>query len=219
MAVKKKPQAPVTERVKKYRIVGLEPKAADFVIAYLEEGRIVARAARRVKISEEQGYALFSRPDVQEAIDRQLRRVREKFEINIEHVIRELALIGFARMGDYTRVDGKGQRVLALADCTDEELAAVASIETDVEELYEGHGKNREQIGVVKKTKFKLHDKQAALVNLRRHLGGLFDAKKDPGDAEEEDKATSIASRIRDAMVEIDETTGKAPELDDSADT
>ncbi len=71
-------------------------------------------------------------------------------------VVDELRKIGFANMADYVSVDGD----LDFAALTRDQTAALS--EVSIENLGDG----------AKRVKFKLHDKQAALVSLGRQAAG-----------------------------------------------
>lgn len=200
-----------------YRISGLDPKAAKFVLAFLGEANFVAsKAAASAGISASTARSMLKRPEVAEAIRRQLQRIQERFELTVEDVVKELALIGFARMGSFTQLDETGRLVPALEKCSPEELAAVSALEYEENEIYGGRGDKRAVVGVNRKTKFKLHDKRAALVDLRKHLGGQYDAQKSgpesgapPG--EDQDLRTK-AQRLRQMVREIEELDGDSPD-------
>ena len=55
---------------------------------------------------------------------------------------------------------------------TRDKAAAIAQVE--IEEVLEGEGDDAERI---RKTKFKLHDKRAALVDIGKHLGAFVEKK------------------------------------------
>lgn len=96
------------------------------------------------------------------------KEVSEKVAISVESVIAELAKIGFANMKDYFRDKGG----FLVDRVTRDEAAAIAQIE--VEEVIEGDGDDAK---LIRKTKFKLHDKRAALVDIGKHLGAFVDKK------------------------------------------
>ena len=187
-------------KLDKYRVRGLGPKEASFVIAYLDEGHIISRAARSVGLTEAQGQRIFKKPEVREAIARHQRRMRQQFEINTETVVQELALIGFARMGNYIKFDRDGAPLPDLENCSETELAAIAAIEFDESTSKDGE--------ITRKVKFKLADKRAALVDIRKHLGGQYDAPAAKTLDDQGTQARTMAQKIRDALLQIDSTTG-----------
>jgi hypothetical protein len=84
-------------------------------------------------------------------------------------VVDELRKIAFANTGDYMKSTPEGYPYVDFSTLTPDQTAALAEVTVD---FVNGRGKDAR-----KRVKFKLHDKQAALVSLGRHFG-LFDPKK-----------------------------------------
>ncbi len=91
----------------------------------------------------------------------------ERAEIDAESVLRELGRIGFANMLDYMTISSDGRPVVDLSRITREKAAALAP-EVVVEYLKDGRNEHTSE---VRRIKFKLQDKQAALVNIGKYLG------------------------------------------------
>ena len=118
------------------------------------------------------GYQLLQKPPVAALIAERQRDLQRRTEITQERVIAELARIGFAdirravkwsptlgeQIVDDTVVQTNGVMVVDSDDLDDDTAAAISEI-----------AQTRDGI------KIKLHDKQAALVSIGRHLG-IFDA-------------------------------------------
>jgi phage terminase small subunit len=96
-------------------------------------------------------------------------------EISIADVITELGKIGFANMMDYVEIEG-GDPIVDLSAMTHEQAAAIGEI--TVETYMEGKGPDAEKI---KRTKLKLLDKRAALVDIGKHLGAFKEDEKNKG--------------------------------------
>jgi phage terminase small subunit len=96
----------------------------------------------------------------------------ERSGIEIAAVVGELAKIGFASAKHYLRVLPGGEPAVDLSGLDDEQFAALA--EVTVEDYVDGRGEDARD---VRKVRFKLHNKQAALVSILEHLGG-FPARK-----------------------------------------
>jgi phage terminase small subunit len=111
-------------------------------------------AARIVELTEEKMAA--------ERLARD--RAQVKFDLSAERVIGELARIGFANMQDYLTVGPDGELRFDYARITRDQAAAITEI--TIEEF-----KGRK----VRRIKFKLADKQTALVSLGKHLGIFAD--------------------------------------------
>jgi phage terminase small subunit len=93
-------------------------------------------------------------------------RAIERTAITKTRVATELAKIAFASMGDYTRAEGTS-RVLDLTNVTEDQLAAVQQLETDV--YVQGKGETAK--AVVRVKKFRLHDKRQALMDIAALFG------------------------------------------------
>jgi phage terminase small subunit len=85
-------------------------------------------------------------------------------------VAAELAKIGFANMADYFFPGDDGDPHLDFSRLTREQTAALC--EVTVEEFKEGRGKDARD---VRRVKFKLADKRAALVDLAKMNGWIVD--------------------------------------------
>jgi phage terminase small subunit len=90
----------------------------------------------------------------------------EKTAISAARVIEELAKIGFANMADYMRVGIDGDPRLHFDELSRDQAAALQEVTVDT--YLEGHGDDARE---VKRVKFRLADKRAALVDLGKHLG------------------------------------------------
>lgn len=90
----------------------------------------------------------------------------EKLAITKERVLRELSLIGFANMLDYVRVTEAGDPEIDLSRLERDTAAAVQ--EVTIDSYQDGRGEDAKE---VKRIRFKLGDKRAALVDMGKHLG------------------------------------------------
>jgi len=120
-------------------------------------------------------WQFFTRPWVKEEIERRMKSSRQRFDVSQETLVQELAAIGFARLSNLLDVQEDGTAVVNLKNLGEAERAAISEITVD--EYQEGHG---EEARPVKKVKIKLHDKNAALEKLMRHMG-LFKDKVEHG--------------------------------------
>jgi phage terminase small subunit len=96
--------------------------------------------------------------------------------IEATRVLHELAKLAFANMADYMRVGPDGDPVLDFSKLTRDQAAAL--VEVTVEDFLDGRGENARQ---VRRVKFKLADKRAALVDLGKHLGLFKDRVEHTG--------------------------------------
>lgn len=89
----------------------LTDRAARFVQEYLidlNREKAAVRAGYSAKSARTQAYTLMQNPDVIKAMDAGKKLIAERAMINQDEVIKELALIGFADMQDFIKVDESG---------------------------------------------------------------------------------------------------------------
>jgi len=124
------------------------------------------RLAGYEKPHRQNAHRLMTNDDIKARVAEIQGRAAERAEITAQMVIEELAKIGFANMLDYIRPTDEGDAYVDLSQLTREQAAAIS--EVTVEDFKEGRGEFARD---VRKIKFKLHDKRAALVDIGKHLG------------------------------------------------
>lgn len=145
-------------------------KAADKQRIFVRE-YLLDRNGKRAAIA-----AGYSRKTAEAAASRLLRNVKvaaeieqltekrvEKLEITADRVLQELARLAFLDPRKFFNDDGSLKQITELDDDT---AAALAGME--VEDLFEGRGEDRTQLGCTRKVKFNL--KLGALQALGKHL-------------------------------------------------
>lgn len=152
-----------------------------FIGAFLREGnatQAAIEAGYSAKTAAQGAGQLFRNIKVSTEIARRRAKLAQKLEISAERIVAELAKIGFANMQDFTRLVGE-DRVVDLSAATRDQLAAVGEI--TIEDFKDGRG---EEARDVRRVKFKLLDKRAALVDLGKHLGMFIERSEvgRPGD-------------------------------------
>lgn len=146
-----------------------------FVAEYLIDlnaKQAAIRAGYSPRTAEQQGSRLLSNAKVAAAIAEAKAKRSERTEITQDRVLEEFAKIGFANIEDYIVIVG-GEPVIDLSAMSRDQAAAVS--EVTVEDFKDGRGEDARD---VRRVKFKLHDKHAALVSLARHLGMFNDKLK-----------------------------------------
>lgn len=123
------------------------------------------------KTAQEQSSRLLSNVKVRAAVEKAQGRIATKLDITVERIAIELAKLGFSNMQDYIGITSGGDPYTDLSKLTRDQAAALQEI--TVEEYTEGRGEDARQ---VKRTRFKLADKRAALVDLGKHIGMFKDA-------------------------------------------
>ena len=139
----------------------------------LAKGATALEAYKRAGYAPESGNArrLRCEPEVAARVEELLARGAERTTVTIQRVVEELAKIGFANMLDYVTLGPDGDAFLDLSSLTRDQAAAIS--EVIVADYKDGRGAKARDM---RKIKFKLHDKKAALVNLGNHLG-MFKSK------------------------------------------
>ncbi|WP_163869564.1 terminase small subunit [Myxococcus eversor] len=148
----------------------LTPKQRAFVREYLKDScaaQAAIRAGYSAKTADSAGSRLLRNVKVQAALEEMeaalAEAVGDEVTVEVAEVIRELRYLAFSDIGQGV---GELGGVRNLKDMPEGFRRAISSIE--VEELFEGKGEEREQVGIV--TKVKLWPKDKALELLGRFL-------------------------------------------------
>jgi phage terminase small subunit len=160
-----------------------------FVLAYAasDNGKQSAiEAGYSVHTAAMQASRLLTRDNVVAAIERVKNKLVIRHEVTLDWVITELKKIAGANMGDYFEVGADGLPRLNWSRLTRDQKAAMSEVTVDIvgsEPIGERieDGAVYDVFAPVKRVRFKLHDKRAALVDLGKHLG-LFDGHEAGGD-------------------------------------
>jgi phage terminase small subunit len=148
-------------------------KQTRFVAEYLTDlngTQAAIRAGYSAKTAQEQGSRLLSNVMVAAAIEAAQEARAHRTGVTADRVVAELAKIGFANMADYMKATPGGDPYFDFSALTRDQAAALC--EVTVEDFKDGRG---EESRDVRRVKFKLADKRAALVDLGRHLGLFVD--------------------------------------------
>lgn len=159
--------------------MALTAKQARFVEEYLIDlnaTQAAIRAGYSAKTAGQQGERLLKNVEVAAAVAEAQQARSARTEITQDAVLRELAKIGFANMQDYMRAGPDGDPYLDFSDLTRDQAAALA--EVTVEDFKDGRGEDARD---VRRVKFKLADKRAALVDIGKHLGMFKDRVEHSG--------------------------------------
>ena len=145
---------------------GLTPFQRRFVAEYTRSynaAKAVELAGGSSKSAMSTGYALLKKKHIQEAIRGELEKLSEPARLTAERVLHELIRISFYDPKDMYEDNGNLKNV---PDMDEDVRRVIASVEVD--ELFEGRGKNRTQVGFTKKVK--MQNKIDALSILAKHL-------------------------------------------------
>jgi phage terminase small subunit len=158
--------------------LNLAPKQKRFVEEYLLDPnatKAATKAGYSPKSASTIGKQLLQKPTVSKALLQKQKKRADKMGITAEMVLDELRKCGFSNMQDYMKSTKDGDPYLDFSALTRDQAAALS--EVTVEDYVEGRGENARQ---VKKVKFKLADKLAALEKIGRHIG-MFKAEEKEG--------------------------------------
>jgi phage terminase small subunit len=145
----------------------LNPTERLFLAEYCVD-RDERRAAQAAGLHASKGRSWLKRYWIAQALDLMTRDRRERLHVTADRVVEEYAKLGFANMGDYLDAVSRGDHYF---ESLDRDQRAALS-EVVVEQYTDGRGDDARD---VKRVKFKVHDKKAALDSLGRHLGMFVD--------------------------------------------
>lgn len=167
----------------------MTPKQEAFVREYLIDLNATAAARRAgysARTADRIGPELLGKTCVAEAIREAQAKRAERTEITQDMVLRELAKIGFADMRKLLKWTGNLPKmdVDAAEDTGEVEICVANFIQ-----LFDSDELDDDIVGAISEIsqtkdgalKVKLHDKQAALVNIGRHLGMFKDRVEHTG--------------------------------------
>lgn len=132
----------------------------------LAKGKTATEAYVLVGYKDNDGNASKLAAKVQDRVKEITGKAADKAGVTIERVLAEMAKIGFANMLDYVTINGSGEPIIDLSTLTREQAAAIQEVIVDTHSEREG-----EDSIAVKRVRFKLLDKRAALVDIGKHLG------------------------------------------------
>jgi phage terminase small subunit len=159
--------------------MALNDKQRRFVAEYLVDlnaTQAAIRAGYSAKTAKQQGSRLLTNVDVQAAMAEQQGTMAESLQVTAEDIVKELAKLGFSNMADYMKAGANGDPYLDFSQLTRDQSAALT--EVTVEDFVMGRGEDARD---VRRVKFKLADKRAALVDLGRHLGMFIEKHEHTG--------------------------------------
>ena len=140
------------------------PKQRLFIEAYLIH-KNATKAAIAAGFSERsannQGARLMANDAIRGEIEARLASTLDRYAVTSERIIRELALIAFANIGDFVAVQAGRSSIVDFGTATREQMASLRSVEID-ERTIDGAAPG------VRKIKISLSDKRQALMDLAK---------------------------------------------------
>lgn len=149
-------------------ITPLQQRFVDEYLLDLNASAAAGRAGHKAKRLDQAGYAMLRNAEVAAAVQAAQAKRAERTAITADVVLGELLRLARVDIGAAFAEDGT---LKPLRDIPEDVRRAIAGVEVD--ELFEGRGRDRKQLGYTRKVKF--WDKARALELLARHLGLLKD--------------------------------------------
>jgi phage terminase small subunit len=144
--------------------VRFTPMQRLFIEAYLIH-KNATKAAIAAGFSERsannQGTRLMANDAIRAEIEARLASTFDRYAITSDRIIRELAKIAFANIGDFIAVQDGGSAIVDFGTATREQMASLKSIEID-ERMIDGAAAG------VRRVKINLSDKRQALMDLAK---------------------------------------------------
>jgi phage terminase small subunit len=147
------------------KLTNKQRRFVDEYLVDLNATRAAMRAGYSTKTSHVIGHENINKPEIAAAICKAQEKRAGKVEVTAERVLREYAVLAFSDMAHYLRFAEDGQAFLDWENMPKEATRAISEITQ--EEYVEGGEDGR----LVRKTKFRLHNKGSALDSVAKHLG------------------------------------------------
>jgi phage terminase small subunit len=144
----------------------MTPKQRRFVEEYLIDlnaTQAAIRAGYSAKTAGQIGDENLKKPQIAAAIGKEMGARSERTQITADNVLRELARIGFS---DIRKMFTPLGNLIPVVDLDDDAAAVLSSVEVVTRRAPGGDSDEVEHVA-----KIKVWDKQAALVNIGKHLG------------------------------------------------
>jgi phage terminase small subunit len=100
-----------------------------------------------------------------------LQKAVDAIGVSKEKVLGELAKIGFSNMLDYVTIGADGLPFCDFTAVDRDKGAAIQEVHVETKTDYEVNEEGKREAVPVRKVRFKLSDKRAALVDIGKHLG------------------------------------------------
>lgn len=146
--------------------MAISPRQQRFIEEYLVDlngTQAAIRAGYAPAAAEVQASRLLRNVKIQVEVDRLKLARSQRVEVTSDTVLGELLKLATCDIGAAFNADGSLKPIHEIPEATRRAISAV-----EVDELFEGHGKEREQVGYTRKIKF--WAKPECLIALGKHL-------------------------------------------------
>ena len=174
--------------------MSLNARQQIFVREYLVDlnaTQAAIRAGYSAKTAGQIGFELLKKPEIQEALTKAMKERAERTEVNADRVLREIALAAFLDPIELFADDGT---LKPLREMPEHARRAISGIE--VEEIFDGQGKDRTWIGNLKK--IRLVSKEGTLTLAGRHLKMFTDKLDINAKVSAEEQEAAIDAELAD---------------------
>lgn len=165
---RKKVIVEASDQPKKRPLTQKELRFIDEYIVDLNGTQAAVRAGYSKRSAHTTCHDVLKKPEIMQRIKQKQMDIQVSTGITVENITKELAKIAFFDLRMALNIDGTVKPIDQLDDNT---IAGIAGLE--INELFEGTGRDRERVGYTKK--IKIADKVAALEKLGKHLGIFTD--------------------------------------------
>lgn len=155
------------DKLEDKKLTAKQRKFCEEYLIDLNATQAAIRAGYSEKTAAIIGFENIRKPNIAKYIATIQLELRKKTGISAEWVVNELYLLAKSNIKAF--VNGENS-ILELKNLDDEVTAAVSSVETTIETRMD-HSSGKTQAINTNRTKIRLHDKRAALVDLGKHLG------------------------------------------------
>jgi phage terminase small subunit len=144
--------------------VRFTPMQRLFIEAYLVFKNITKAAIAagcKERSAHAVGWKWFNTAKIRAEIEARLAATFDRYAVTSDRIIRELALIAFANIGDFVTIQDDGSLAVDFGTVTREQMASLKSVEID-ERMIDGAAAG------VRRVKINLSDKRQALMDLAK---------------------------------------------------
>lgn len=147
---------------------------------------------------------LALKPEISARVAEIIGKAAKNVGITIERVLAELGKIGFSGMTDYVTIGQDGLPFVDWTNITPDQMAAIREVTIETRNEVGKDEEGRKELVPVRKVKFSLHDKRAALVDIGKHLG-MFVERHEHGGVGDFSRMSDddLVKEIREATAEI----------------
>jgi phage terminase small subunit len=151
------PRSKINEQLSRVRFTPMQRLFIETYLIHKNATKAAIAAGFSERSANNQGTRLMANDAIRGEIEARLATTLDRYAVTSDRIMRELALIAFANIGDFIEVQDDGSLVVDFGTATREQMASLKSIET-IDGAAPG----------VRKIKISLNDKRQALMDLAK---------------------------------------------------